>query len=307
MKKIFKDNFLLIIFLLLGIIITGKILITNNKNVDSEIRMIEETKRYCAEYMDIITDEESKLKCEQILNDDYIIQNKNFYVKFASSYLDVIGYFNIVASLILFIVSIYGVINLFKERVAISILQKEKYKTFIKKLFLKMYRYSWFWIAIMILIFGVCSFNSNFDADVLINSGMSWGKELMNHVSAFIFLYLLNIYIFTIFYLNIALIVIRKQHNYFLAVVESFIIVIGIELFLEIVVQSIFFGKILSNYNGGLVFNIMNMFSFNVDEYAHGLISLFLFNCGCVVISYVILYIVYRNKEKLVIDCEKNN
>ncbi len=307
MKKVFRKNLLVIIFLLLGFVVAGQIFFINNKNITSEIKIIEKTKKYCINNIENITQDEAKQSCEKIMNNDYVIQSQNFYVKFASSYLDVIGYFNIVASLIIFIVSIYKVVNVFKDRVVISVLEREKYSHFIRKLIFKMYRYCWFWVAIMLLIFGVCMINSTFDSETLINSGMSWKKSLMDNVPMFIFLYLLNILIFTIFYLNIALIAIRKQHNYFLAVIKSFLIIIGIEIFLEIVVQSIFFGKILGNYDAGLVFNIMNLFSFNVDEYSHGLVSLFSFNCICLLISYLVMYMAYHNKEKLIIDCEKNN
>ena len=307
MKNKIRNNLLIIIFLLLGFVIAGRILFVNNKNITSEIKLIEKTKNYCINNIDTITQEEARKTCENILNNDYVIQNQNFYIKFASSYLDVIGYFNIIASLIIYIASIYKVINVFKDRVVISLLEREKYTHFIRKLIFKMYRYSWFWGAIILLIFGVCMINSTFDAKTPINSGMIWGESLMDNVFMFIFLYLLNIFIFTIFYLNIALIVIRKQHNYFLAVIESFLIVIGIELFLEIVVQSIFFGRILGNYDAGLVFNIMNLFSFNIKEYTHGLFSLFSFNCMCLLVSYIVIYIAYNNKEKLIVDCEKNN
>lgn len=311
MKKIFKNNFLLLIFLVLALLVSGKILINNNKNVEIEKITVENLKQTCTEYRESLqydSDEtiEGFQNCQEILSDNYPIRNENFYVKFFTSYMDVISKFNIVACLILFIMSIYGIVNVFKDKMALTLLQREKYSTFMKKILFKMYRYSWFWLLVMLIIFGVCMINSNFAPEIVIDMGMNWGKDLMSNVPLFIVLYLLNILVFSVFYLNIALIVIRKQHNYFLAVIESFLIVIGIELFLEIVVQAIFFGKIIGNYDLGLVYNVMNMFSFNISEYTHGLFSLFSFGIGCVILSYVVLYFSYRNKEKLIIDCEKN-
>ena len=52
-----------------------------------------------------------------------------------------------------------------------------------------------------------------------------------------------------------------------------------------------------------MIFNIMDIFGFN-DLYGIG--SLFLVNISFLIISFVFVYLAYKNKEKLVIQCEKN-
>ena len=82
----------------------------------------------------------------------------------------------------------------------------------------------------------------------------------------------------------------------------SFLTIIGIELFLEIVVSGIVFGNIF-NVNYGILFNIINAIPFN-DSY--GIVWPVVFSLGMNMIIMFIIYLVYRNKEKLIIDVEKN-
>ena len=99
--------------------------------------------------------------------------------------------------------------------------------------------------------------------------------------------------------------VVRKQHNYFLAVIESFLVIIGIELFMEEVVYQLFFNLLLKDYDTGLLFNIINPITFRVGE-CGGVARLLIFSFLCFLISAIGVMFIYHNKEKLVIDCEKN-
>ena len=304
--KFIKNNCIFFFVSTLFIILFINIYIDINKNVINEENNINSIISYCKENIDILELEEQKQFCEEKLSQPVSLTSNNFYIKFFNVLLDNVRFLNLIACLILFVISIYNVNSIFKSRFALLMLKREKFSVFVIKLVKKMYRYVWFFPIVFLIIFCLCSINSTFDSTILINQGFSWGKKLMDNVPLFVITYLLNLLLYSAFYLNIALIVVRKQHNYFLAIIESFLVVIVIQLFFDLVVSALIFGKIFNNYNLGLIFNIMNLFNFNVSEVKFGLIGLLSFSFLCFFVSSIVVFFMYKDKEKLIIDCEKN-
>ena len=116
----------------------------------------------------------------------------------------------------------------------------------------------------------------------------------------FVFLYLINITIYSLSYINISLIVLRKQQNIIKAIILSVLVFVGIEVFLEIVVNGLIFGLIFKSE----IFNIMNLLIFNIN---YGVSKLLIFTISFFLLTFILVLILYKNKEKLIIDCEKNN
>ena len=105
-------------------------------------------------------------------------------------------------------------------------------------------------------------------------------------------------------YVNIGLCVARKHHNYFIAIALTLLSIIGIELFLEVGVSVLIFNIILNNHtNVGILFNIINMVAFN-DQYGFG--TCMIVPSILMIISSIVVFKFYKNKEDLIIDCEKN-
>ena len=130
-----------------------------------------------------------------------------------------------------------------------------------------------------------------------------WDSNIINYPFIFLLLYLINIILYSISFINISLIVARKQHNYIKAIILSYIVYVGIELFFELIVNELIL-KIVFKAQFGYLFNIMNLFTFNTD---YGVFNLLLFSFIFCVFTFIILILKYKNKEKLIIDCEKNN
>lgn len=304
--KYLKKNALILLFLLLACLFTIKIYYDSKLYIKWENNGIEIAKEACMKIQEeeLEVDEYTKQECEMYLSGNYLLKNENFFIKFLNLYMSEFQFFNLVACIVLFILSIKGVSEIFRNRVSLLMLKRENYSKFIKKIIFTMYRYVWFWPLTMLLILLVCMINSNFDPNLIKNIGFSYTDFLMNNVFLFVILYLLNIFIFSAIYLNIALIVVRREHNYLLAILESFLLVIAIELFFEIGVNGLFFQIFFKNNNIGSIFNIVNAFAFNVAEYGVGV--LFVFSISCLILSSLFVYLSYRNKEKLIIDCEKN-
>lgn len=112
-------------------------------------------------------------------------------------------------------------------------------------------------------------------------------------------MYLINTIIHSILYCNISLCIVRKKHNYFIATILSYLTFIAIELILELGISSIIFGNLLK-MNLSTIVSIFNVLAFN-DGY--GIFSPLIIPLIMLFISYIILYFMYKNKEKLVIDC----
>ena len=74
------------------------------------------------------------------------------------------------------------------------------------------------------------------------------------------------------------------------------------QLFLEIFIQKLLFKITNINFLG--TFNILNIFSFNED---FGLIGTFLFPILFYLLSWILLILFYKDKEKLIVDCESKD
>ena len=95
----------------------------------------------------------------------------------------------------------------------------------------------------------------------------------------------------------------RKQQNIIKAIILSVLVFVGIEVFLEIVVNGLIFGLVFKSEVGN-IFNIMNLLIFNIN---YGVSKLLIFTISFFLLTFILVLILYKNKEKLIIDCEKNN
>ncbi len=126
--------------------------------------------------------------------------------------------------------------------------------------------------------------------------------EHTGNIFIFILMYIVNNIFTTLIYVNVSLIVSRKHHNYFISLILTFLSILGIELFLEVVLDGMISG-IMFKSGFGIIFNIINSVPFN-DSY--GIYYPTLFTFVVLIITQLVLYFSYKNKEKLIIDIEKN-
>ena len=190
------------------------------------------------------------------------------------------------------------------SKMVINELTRESYHKILKKLALYAYKSSL--ILPLIIVVGsilIILYTKDFNFDyAILNSSTGWSQDVMSRPILFLVLYILNVLFHCVIYINIALIVIRKNHNFFIAAFLSFLTYIGIELFQEVFMENILL-YIVFKSNIGVVFNILNIFSFN-DSY--GLLIIIFSSFIMMLISFLIVCLAYKNKEKIVIDCERN-
>ena len=181
---------------------------------------------------------------------------------------------------------------------------RESYRKSIGRLFSKCYKTVFILPIVVVMAYIVCIvYTKNFNPEYSLYYGSaSWSESTMSMPLLFLTMYLLNIIIHSILYVNICIIVARKYHNYFIAVILSFLSFIGIEAFLEIGISGILFFSLLHS-ELGLIFNIMNPIAFS-DVFGFG--TCMIVPLSITIILSVIIYFCYKNKEKLIIDCERN-
>ena len=111
-----------------------------------------------------------------------------------------------------------------------------------------------------LIVFYVMTKNFDYSASVIM-----WQESSLSNVGLFFISYILISLFDSLIYSNVSLIVIRKKHNFILSSLLSYLVIIGVELFLEIVVNMLICTNIFHS-EIGVVFNIINFGCFN-DSY----------------------------------------
>lgn len=301
MKNKIKENYIFIIsFIILLILLCTSIflILKDQRLLDEKVMNI---KKNCL--TENFVDEETIKMCNRILTEN----NKNY--DFYSIFSEIIvmkfsGWLSFSISLFVVIPSLLHVCKNFKNRIILNESTRCNYHDYLKRLFKTAYKSIWI-IPIIIFVAIIFSliYTGSFDASYSISkSATFWNESTLNNPLLFILLYILNIIVHSILYVNIGLCVARKNHNYFVAIILSFLLFIAIEAFLEIAINGILLFSIL-NTEIGMIFNIMNMFTFNET---YGIITPIIVPFVITVLSFIMIYFMYRDKEKLIIDCEKN-
>lgn len=295
-----KSNLLLILSFTIFLSFLGY---SSYKFIKSDIKNIksnEEVKQFCLdneyegkEYEDfcltILSKKERNLDFFTMLTNVVVFEFNRFY-------------FGIY--LLIIIPSLYYICKYFKNKIILNDLTRNNYKQIMTKILKKSYKSALILPTIILIAYTISylytkTLNPEY---ALLNSTTGWNEYTLTHPALFLVLYLLNMIIHSILYINISLCIARKYHNYFVALILSFLTFIAIEAFLEIVLNVILFITLLHSERG-IIFNITNMFSFN--DYS-GILSPLYVPTTCLIISFLVLYFLYKNKEKLIIDCEKN-
>ena len=290
MKSFIKKNFLIIVsFLILFII-----LLFSFFNFRSEKQAFdqtyEENGQFCLENDYMGTDHEDF--CLENLNDD------NNKIDFFTAFSNVVphGFRTITFILFLFIAvpCLYSVCNCKNN------LTKKEYKKVKNGLFKEAYKSVFIFPIIAIIGIILCyiligSFSNSFSIEY---GTTIWTAETLKRPYLFLTVYLLNIVFLSIIYVNICLCVFRKYHNFWVALILSILCFVGIDVLLEIIVGKVLFNLILGA-DKSAIFNIMNIFNLNDSG---GILPVISFSFIIAIISTIIVFLMYRNKEKLVID-----
>lgn len=246
------------------------------------------------------TDEEKKEWCTEILNTEYEIEDT---LSITHDFIDS-ATFNIYILITPIIIMIISTLNANKNFRSLNIknyLNRESYTKYLKRIFKSSYIYTLFLPLIMIVIF-ICSYliSGHFDYNYAVNSGYStYNIEYLKQPILFMTCVIANLFFMGIFYINIALVYIRSNKNYIVSMIESSITYYFLYFVYVYVIAGILLKKIK---NADSYFNFVDMYSYHDVTW----ITLFTFLCFLTaVISSIIVYLIYKNKEKTLIKLEQ--
>lgn len=296
MKRFLKNNILIIVIIVIVsiMLLNGgyKSLQEYKGYVNAEQQLIEECEREGTN---------QKEWCEEILKNKDV--KLDFYTVFADALTWQVQYIYYFAFLIVVIPTMIKVCKKLKYKQIINSNSRESYHSFLKKLLKTAYQYIWVLALLSLIMMIPIMMNTSLNPEyAIINSHGMWQSNIIYHPVLFVISYLINVTLYSMIFVHIALLVARKQQKTIPCIIISYVLYLAIEIFLETVVKVIIFQRIFHS-EFGMIFNIINVFGMN-DLY--GVETLLLLNLCMVLISFALVYLVYKNKEKFVIQCEKN-
>lgn len=255
----------------------------------------------CKSYKNNYNSDLHKKYCENLISSND--ENLNL------AYFDVMTYVedfmplssNFILIFFVVISSTYYISKYLKNNILSNDLTRQSYKKIKTKLLIC----SWLPALVIpiisifkLIVFYVMTKNFDYSASVIM-----WQESSLSNVGLFFISYILISLFDSLIYSNISLIVIRKKHNFILSSLLSYLVIIGVELFLEIVVNMLICTNIFHS-EIGVVFNIINFGCFN-DSY--GIFIPLVVSIVIFFITLIIVCLIYKNKEKVIIDCEIND
>ena len=153
-------------------------------------------------------------------------------------------------------------------------------------------------ITILLFMFSYIISNGSFE---IIDTNSSFSYEILSNPVAFMLSNLLNTIFMSFFWTNIALLIVPDTRNYIISVLESIMIYFGIALtntFFVILLISKILNKDVEKYLDFL------------DVYTYNNRNLLSFNILCLsvaLISGLLVYLKYKNKEKIIMKLERNS
>ncbi len=295
MKKFIQNNkALLISFMILFIFTTflGIKVIINDK--DSKDFSIKE-KEMCKETLKTdptneiclakINESEEKPKRDTLTTFNEILNDSEY------SFI----YFLAVPFLII-MSSMYEISKRFKSGEIKNRLSRESYNSYIKDVFKSSYKSVILWPLITIYVLAFSYLISG--TFTISTETIAFTKEILSHPVLFIFSYLLNTILMSIFYINIGLFLVPENRNYLVTVIETAMVYFGITLTNTFFIISFVLKNIKNAEN---YFDFFDMYTYHDRE----LIPFNLLCLGVAFISSLVVYLKYRNKEKIVIKLEK--
>ena len=296
MKRFLKNNILIIV-----IMVIVSILLLNGG-----YKSLQEYKGYVNADQQLIKECEKegtnqKEWCEEILKNKDV--ELDFYTVFADALTWQVQYIYYFAFLIVVIPTMIKVCKKLKYKQIINSNSRESYHSFLKKLLKTAYQYIWVLALLSLIMMIPIMMNTSLNPEyAIINSHGMWQSNIIYHPVLFVISYLINVTLYSMIFIHIALLVARKQQKTIPCILFSYVLYLAIEIFLETVVKVIIFQRIFHS-EFGMILNIINVFGMN-DLYGVG--TLLLVNLCMVLISFALVYLAYKNKEKFVIQCEKN-
>ena len=258
------------------------------------------------------------LKESSIKNLEYCVQNHNddFCDRFSVAVMPdtisiffqlIINYslriFTFFVYPILIIISVTsGIYGMVKSGMFKNILTRMTYKNYISKVYLSSLKNLIILPFFLIILFVGSYILSGGNLTIPTEESSFISQEYLNNLVVFGLAYVLNIFLLNLFIINISYIFTIKCNHFVSAVIGSYlcfwIIWIILEAFVGVFVQNVFNVKLLTNS--------LNFSAFWVYDHVISLPFMVLFALSLVIVSTIGVYLIVRNKERVVLNAERS-
>lgn len=266
--------------------------------IDNEIRKndMDNSVSWCNKLLEYEPDNFCKNNIDEYYTKDTL---SIYYDIFNSSEYSTLFYFGI--PFLVIASSLYMTSKKFRNQDIKNCLTRESYNMYMKKMLKNAYKSVIIWplLTIYLLIISYL-ISGTFEVSITPNIA-SFPMSFLKNPSLFIISYLLNTIFMSFFWTNIALLIVPDTRNYIVSVLESIMIYFGIALtntFFVILLISKIFHRDVEKY--------LDFF----DAYNYYNRELIPFNILCLsvaLISGLLVYLKYKNKEKIIMKLERNS
>ena len=288
MKNFLRKYGLMILVdvLLLGYMLYG--VFQSNAQLQDSIKLDKEVKyQYCLNHtIDEFSNEQEKELyknlCDNLNDEEY---RSNFYILYTSYFeFNYLRKIILYMFLILIIPTAFQICSKLKNNYLKHYLTRNTYKKFKNEIRNYAYLNAFIIFFMFFICFLLCALlTRNFD----IVSPESYGLNTLGGTLSYIGLRSFKIFCALLTYVNIFLIFARKNHNPIIAILTSILFLLAVQIFIE--------------FNRNLyAFQFMDMSNITTPT------EILLTSLFWLITTSIIVYLRYRNKEKLLIDCEKN-
>lgn len=185
-------------------------------------------------------------------------------------------------------------------------LTRENYRTYLKKNYIKALLNAFILPFIVVVLVLLCC---------MITKGFAFGsgKELygwiaspdvqyLSNLPLFMVTYILVMFLHGIFYVNLGLMCCKKNSNILVTIILSYLLFLIIDIILEVFVGNLLLARILGIHNIASSLSLVNIWTYE------GVVSLsfiIIYSLALVIISTLVLYFIYKNKEDVLYASEK--
>lgn len=210
-------------------------------------------------------------------------------------------YISLIFPLLIMICSIEHFHKKFKNGFIKNEITRDSYFKVLKKSVISCYLRSFVFVLLILFVcllaYFICG-HFNYEQRLFLFPTYEW---FYTNLPISIIIYFLNIIFQYLFYVNIAFIFVKNNKNIFVCVILSYLCWLIIDIILELIIARYILFFLFDIWLG----DTFNLFSIYVWDLRDGDLLKFYISIVLFFLSFLVLCLKYRNKEKVVISCEK--
>lgn len=251
-------------------------------------------------------DESYKDWCNQLIEEGQPVKPDTISVFF-----DLLGnyslrYLQIIAPIFIISMAIWNFHKELKSEYYKNILTRIQYKKYMKIHIIKSLKYSFFlpiYLLFIFLLAYLLSGHFNLNATMEAYPGyLLIDNKYLNYFSTFSFVYIFNLILHSIFWINLGFIMSKNSKNILITLISSFLCYIAIFIVSEIFIGGFLLSKLFGISNAMNYLNLANIWVYSdVDN----IFVMLFYGLFLVIISFLVLVSVFKNKEGVIIENEK--